>query len=83
MPREKKPPGKPTPGAIAKKQANAPPDLDADYFAAQWNASDTLKSLAECLGVSASTCAAVAGRLREAGYALKRFRKGRPRVLEL
>jgi len=70
-------------GQGAKKSKLLPSDLDAEYFAERWNASATLKALALHLGVSAATCATVAARLRESGYALKWFRKGRPRILNL
>lgn len=60
-----------------------PPGLDADLFAAKWNTSPTLKAFSENIGVSASTCATVAARLRSAGYALKWFRRGRPRLLKI
>ena len=69
--------------AKARKSKPLPSDLDAEYFAERWNASATLKALALQLGVSAATCATVAARLRESGYVLKWFRKGRPRLFNL
>ena len=59
------------------------PDISAETFTDLWNESATLKALAEMLNVSASTCATHAARLRKEGYALKWFRKGRPRLLKL
>lgn len=73
---------KPT-GIAAPRLKDLPPDLDADLFVAMWNSTATLKALAERIGISASTCALYAARLREDGHNLKWFRKGRPRLLGL
>lgn len=70
-------------GDAAKKLSDLPAAIDAELFTSQWNESETLKSFAENLGVSASTCALAAARLRKLGYELKWFRKGRPRVLKM
>lgn len=60
-----------------------PSNLDAELFVTTWNATKTLKSFADRLGLSASTCALYAARLREEGHDLKWFRKGRPRLLKM
>ena len=70
-------------GFVSDDKARLAKLVDADVFAEAWNASATLKTFSENIGVSASTCATVAARLRKAGYTLKWFRKGRPRLLNL
>lgn len=69
--------------SYAPEPTGPPADIDVDFFVKAWNASQTLKALAAELGVSASTCATNAARLRKEGHALKWFRKGRPRLLKM
>ncbi len=65
------------------KLKDLPHDLDAELFLVMWNGSSTMKALSERLGVSPSTCALAAARLRKLGHELKWFRKGRPRLLKM
>lgn len=65
------------------KLKELPPDLNAALFVETWNAATSLTAFSKRLGISASTCATYAARLREAGHELKWFRKGRPRLLKL
>lgn len=75
-------PGKRTGGDIPRLK-ELPSDLDAELFVATWNSAQTLASFAGKIGVAASTCADYARRLRQAGYALKTFQRGRPRLLKM
>lgn len=59
------------------------PNLNKTLFAAVWNVSPDLDTIAEHFGTTKESLGAIASRLRKDGWKIKRFRRGRkPRKVD-
>jgi transposase len=72
-----------TPGNQAHYLRRKAKELDVQLFLDAWTAGKTLATVAESLGLAPSSCRNYAERLREAGYELKTFARGRPRLFNI